>query len=1177
MKRVFRSYIASLFFVCLLTTANAQKNSWPNTLLWKISGNGLTKPSYLFGTMHLQDKRVFNLGDSFYHHFERAEGFAIEVDFREYMDSLLTKGFQLMEDSRLKDEEEEELSEAVVDSAVMIAPPPPTGDSQAAKSDAEKRIARNLRKEFRKMRNEQLRSLLLHGRMPTILDAYLYGMAMKQGKWLGAVEEVNDQLNLRDELGKDIDESEEMKQPERNLLTSLGNMIKVYLAQDLNQIEEIALNQRSARSKTLVFNNRNLKMARSMDSLSHLRSMFYAVGAAHLPGDSGVIVLLRNKGYTVTPVMSTSTLAAEKYAAGLPSLAWYEVGQTDGLYKVDMPGIPSEYNLYGELIKMKVYIDVTTMNFFMAGHTIAQFDDNELEGSLKKMGKSMGGKIVNIKKFNREEVKGVEGMVNSGTANFRIQMLKKGNSVFFLMVGSSGADKISNADADKFFYSFKAGETANRSSPSTWKEFSLPEKGVSVKMPAVPKRNKSFERQAEGSGWYFQVFDCTDPAAGLYYLFQVRDVAAGNYLEGDSIYFEQFKENLLKDDVVALRDEVTDYQGQHMLRFDALSASESLFYKTQNLVRGNRIYTMMVMGHVSKKEEEGPDHFFRSLKLEELKKTAFTLQTADNLSFSSMAPGKFVRAIAEEKEDSTRIHYTSYDPNDVTSYEVIKDILPPLFWVNSDTAYYRKRANLAVGYNDSLLNYTIVQNGKIRGAEQLVQLSGGSMIKRLRYLLHDDTLYTLISFIPAELVSDEAHAQFFEKFSIRNDHTTSSVLKNKAAAFFDALSSRDSLRFSKATEVIGDISFDKTDLPLLHKALLGTYLDDTLAWNNARDKLIRAIEPVTDSSTVLFIKTNYHLLADRGSDQLELLNVLLNYKNRYAYDTWKELFLGKPPSDPGYQASISYRITDSLELTRSLFPEILGMLKNQHYWENISSCTARLLDSGMVSREMLQPYTPDIYYIADTLLNGNTLNSEDAWSWGYSNLLEILGHINSDESNQLLQRFLKGKEMYLKSVAALRLVKNGLPVDPAELEKLAADNEYRLDLYSDLKELGKLSLFPEKYLTQRSFAEAELFTHASEEYSPSAIEYIGEKQTAFTGQKMRFYLFRISFEDEEEGKPETYLGIAGPYEIDPKNLETTNDATGYHYDEAYNKKQVDKHFRILLDNAEEYIKKWKNK
>lgn len=127
-----------------------------------------------------------------------------------------------------------------------------------------------------------------------------------------------------------------------------------------------------------------------------------------------------------------------------------------------------------------------------------------------------------------------------------------------------------------------------------------------------------------------------------------------------------------------------------------------------------------------------------------------------------MAPDKFVRAKEEEKEDSTRVHYTSYDPNEVTSYEVVKDILPPLFWVESDTGYYRKRANMAVGYDDSLLNYNFVQNGRIRGVEQLVQLSGSSMVKRMRYLLHDDTLYTLISFIPAAIVSDKFHDEFLK-------------------------------------------------------------------------------------------------------------------------------------------------------------------------------------------------------------------------------------------------------------------------------------------------------------------------------------------------------------------------------------------------------------------------------
>jgi uncharacterized protein len=37
----------------LSVTAFSQKNNSENTLLWKISGNGLKKPSYLFGTIHM--------------------------------------------------------------------------------------------------------------------------------------------------------------------------------------------------------------------------------------------------------------------------------------------------------------------------------------------------------------------------------------------------------------------------------------------------------------------------------------------------------------------------------------------------------------------------------------------------------------------------------------------------------------------------------------------------------------------------------------------------------------------------------------------------------------------------------------------------------------------------------------------------------------------------------------------------------------------------------------------------------------------------------------------------------------------------------------------------------------------------------------------------------------------
>ena len=62
MKKLFLLLaILSLEFI-----SYGQPGKLSNTLLWRISGNGLTRPSYLFGTMHLTDKRIFYFGDSLY-------------------------------------------------------------------------------------------------------------------------------------------------------------------------------------------------------------------------------------------------------------------------------------------------------------------------------------------------------------------------------------------------------------------------------------------------------------------------------------------------------------------------------------------------------------------------------------------------------------------------------------------------------------------------------------------------------------------------------------------------------------------------------------------------------------------------------------------------------------------------------------------------------------------------------------------------------------------------------------------------------------------------------------------------------------------------------------------------------------------------------------------------------
>src|SRR5215218_4850884 len=82
--------ILFFFFICSATNLSGQ-SAPPKTLLWRISGNGLQKPSYLFGTMHLKDRRLFYFGDSVYNSIETTAGFAMELDPDEMMDSVLSR------------------------------------------------------------------------------------------------------------------------------------------------------------------------------------------------------------------------------------------------------------------------------------------------------------------------------------------------------------------------------------------------------------------------------------------------------------------------------------------------------------------------------------------------------------------------------------------------------------------------------------------------------------------------------------------------------------------------------------------------------------------------------------------------------------------------------------------------------------------------------------------------------------------------------------------------------------------------------------------------------------------------------------------------------------------------------------------------------------------------------
>jgi uncharacterized protein YbaP (TraB family) len=61
-------------------TKASTQNTSPNTLLWRISGNNLAKPSYLFGTMHMICATDIELSDSMKNAIKNADKVYLELD-----------------------------------------------------------------------------------------------------------------------------------------------------------------------------------------------------------------------------------------------------------------------------------------------------------------------------------------------------------------------------------------------------------------------------------------------------------------------------------------------------------------------------------------------------------------------------------------------------------------------------------------------------------------------------------------------------------------------------------------------------------------------------------------------------------------------------------------------------------------------------------------------------------------------------------------------------------------------------------------------------------------------------------------------------------------------------------------------------------------------------------------
>ncbi len=300
MKKLSAGLIVSLVAMASL----AQSGTGNNTLLWKISGNGLETPSYLFGTIHMLCAEDAVLSKNMKKIIKDCDEVYLEVDMDNLFEMIGAMAKMKMRgDTTLKDLlslEEYEKVKAYFEAKGSMLPFSmlETYKPMLAASTLQEgsmpcdntAMMEQVIMEEAKIYKKKIRGMETMSYQAGVLDSIPYKLQAQQ------------LLSYIESAGKDSKEDKQMEE-----------MFKAYNNQDLQKLEELMVETDAGMAgfTDILLYHRNQNWVKKLKTLLPEKSILVAVGAGHLPGEKGVINLLRKEGYKVTPVENKTNVYRE--------------------------------------------------------------------------------------------------------------------------------------------------------------------------------------------------------------------------------------------------------------------------------------------------------------------------------------------------------------------------------------------------------------------------------------------------------------------------------------------------------------------------------------------------------------------------------------------------------------------------------------------------------------------------------------------------------------------------------------------------------------------------------------------------------------------------------------------------------------------------------------------------
>jgi uncharacterized protein YbaP (TraB family) len=260
-------------------------------LLWKIEGKGLSKPSYLFGTMHLIEKTYFFFPEKLRKQVEKSEQLVLELPGIPSQQEAL-KYIQLKEGSFF-----DFFAPLQVDSILLWA------KSELRMNEAQFRGVMTKMKPFVAV---QLATQMHFFGQTESYEMTLEKLAKEHQLEIKGLETVEEQLNLFDGLSREEQTEmvmEVVRKPSEQYTETL-TLEKLYQRQQVDSLYLMIVDSEVtiASENTRFIDDRNARWIPMIETYMTEKRSFIAVGAGHLGGPNGLIRLLQKRGYQLTPV-----------------------------------------------------------------------------------------------------------------------------------------------------------------------------------------------------------------------------------------------------------------------------------------------------------------------------------------------------------------------------------------------------------------------------------------------------------------------------------------------------------------------------------------------------------------------------------------------------------------------------------------------------------------------------------------------------------------------------------------------------------------------------------------------------------------------------------------------------------------------------------------------------------